>query len=47
MSDGIKPIRTYTDEDGIWWVVFNEKEFKEAILNHETKMKKGAKKQNT
>jgi len=34
MEDYIKPIRSYTDKDGTWWIEFKEKDVKEIFENN-------------
>jgi hypothetical protein len=40
MEDYINPIRSYTDEDGTWWMEFKEKDVKELFRKHKVKQKK-------
>ena len=33
----IKPIRSYTDEDGTWWIELNKKDVKELFEKYNNK----------
>ena len=34
MEKYITPIKTYTDDNGIWWIEFNQCELKELLKNY-------------
>ena len=40
MEDYIKPIKSYTDKDGAWWIEFKEKDVKELFKKYKVKKSK-------